>query len=99
MTYYSEILKDNPMLHYSINYNNIPLDNNGLLPVVYWPIAPNFGDLLSPWLMNKITGKTVRQAKSGERSYCVIGSILKRANDNSIVWGTGAFGTERRKQI
>jgi pyruvyltransferase len=86
--------------------------SDGSVPLTYWVNTPNFGDLLSPYLINKLTGlptKLVETNKSGigkyvglgsnEFSYLAIGSIISRANNNSIVWGSGAFGTERAKYL
>lgn len=35
------------------------LTASGKVPLIYWRIAPNFGDLLSPWLFERIVGKAV----------------------------------------
>jgi pyruvyltransferase len=69
--------------------------NDQTVPVRWWAHADNFGDLLAPWLVNKITGKEVSLAKPADPHYLVVGSILGRARPSSVVWGIGAFGTER----
>lgn len=70
------------------------LNEQGAVPVHWWTHAPNFGDLLAPWLVGKITGREVVYAEREEPNYVVIGSILSHARENSVVWGAGCFGTE-----
>lgn len=78
------------------------------IPLTYWVNAPNFGDLLSPWLFTKLTGKKTKLVFSDVKgskkilkkpAYIAIGSILSRVQDKSIVWGSGSFGTEQKGQI
>ena len=71
------------------------LTRDGKIPVHWWNHVKNFGDLLSPWLVNKISGKDVVFVEQYERNYTTIGSIIGHATKNSIIWGTGAFGLER----
>jgi pyruvyltransferase len=73
--------------------------NDGKLPLVWWNQTSNFGDLLSPWLARKISGKDVVYADRAKPHYLAVGSILDKANDNSIIWGSGSFGTERRNNM
>jgi pyruvyltransferase len=84
---------------------------DGAIPLTWWTITPNFGDLLSPYLVNKLTGKPTTLVQLGSSvqkifsthksrfSYLSIGSIISRANSNSVVWGSGAFGTELEKHL
>lgn len=68
----------------------------------WWVLAPNFGDLLSPWLINKLTGKKVvyNDGKDNEiKPLLAIGSIAKYATPGSTVWGSGFFGDETKKSI
>lgn len=82
---------------------------NGTIPLTWWDVTPNFGDLLSPYLITKLTGTPVKlvSIRPGYKrkfvkslfvknifSYFAIGSIISRVTDKSIVWGAGAFGTE-----
>lgn len=73
------------------------------VPINYWDYAPNFGDLLAPWLVTKMTGlPTVlvkEKAHRLEPHYVLVGSILGHVRDGSIVWGTGSFGTETSANI
>lgn len=74
------------------------LTEDGKVPVHWWTRATNFGDLLSPWLVNKITGRDVQYAECYQVNYSVIGSILGHVTQNSIVWRTGSFGMERPRR-
>lgn len=52
----------------------------------------NFGDVLNPILVNKLTGKQVVWVNSeycNKENYLVIGSILESASSETIVWGSG----------
>ena len=65
----------------------------------WWVRAPNFGDLLAPWLVAKMSGRDVEFAPKGKAAYVTIGSILSYVTNDCIVWGTGSFGTETNAQI
>ena len=57
----------------------------------YWMLSDNFGDKLTPWLIEKIRGEKpawVPPAFDAEH-YMVCGSILNHANKHAMVWGTG----------
>jgi pyruvyltransferase len=70
------------------------IEHEGRVPVRWWVKANNFGDLLSPWLIARMTGREVEFADPKKPHYVAIGSILNRANRQSEVWGAGSFGTE-----
>ena len=70
------------------------LDVDGRVPVRWWTYADNFGDLLSPWLVARMTGREVVATGRKQPHYVTIGSILGFVSDSSVVWGTGMFGTE-----
>lgn len=91
--------KPDPMARYSVDPARLLLTDAGEVPLIHWPVAPNFGDDLSPWLFGKLTGKPVFQSKGDGPAYVGIGSILNRVRDNSIVWGTGSFGPEPPREI
>lgn len=69
---------------------------NGHVDLVWFDQSPNYGDLLSPWLLGLITGLPVRFADRRESHVVMIGSIVSAARSSSMVWGTGSYGTERR---
>lgn len=73
--------------------------NDGKVAVHWWTHAPNFGDLLAPWLVQKISGREVGFAPKGTPGYVVIGSILSHVSDECVAWGVGSFGTETPAQI
>lgn len=92
--------------------DDIVLDNNNEIPLTWWTVTPNFGDLLSPYLLEKLTSKKVKLVnnrpggkirkgflRTQSFSYLGIGSIISRANSTSIVWGSGAFGTETKSNL
>lgn len=72
---------------------------NGKLPLIWWVNTDNFGDLLSPWLVGRLTDKEVMYGGDVDNSYVGIGSILRYVNKNSMVWGTGSFGPEPKGQV
>lgn len=72
---------------------------DGKVAVHWWTHAPNFGDLLAPWLVAKISGREVGYVPKGTPGYVVIGSILSHVKDGCVVWGAGSFGTETPAQI
>ncbi|GAA2240645.1 hypothetical protein GCM10010401_11620 [Rarobacter faecitabidus] len=78
---------------------NLITDSAGRVPVRWWDVADNFGDLLSPWLIEKLSGRETVFADRKKPHYVVVGSIAGRARDNSVVWGTGSFGTEGEDEI
>jgi pyruvyltransferase len=75
------------------------IETDGRVPLVWWRRADNFGDLLSPWLISKMTGRDVVYGDPAQPHYLAIGSILRRAQPQSQVWGAGCFGTERAELL
>lgn len=57
----------------------------------YWCLSPNFGDALTPYILNKMTGKEVAFSPtySDVPKYMLTGSILNHECTNAIVWGAG----------
>lgn len=77
---------------------------NQPIPLFYWSEIKfifkekeNYGDLLSKYLVEKISGKEVKWVhpkkqpwyKWNKTNFLAIGSILPHATKNSIVWGSG----------
>ncbi|MEW9797074.1 polysaccharide pyruvyl transferase family protein [Alteromonas sp. CYL-A6] len=98
---------ENVLDKFVVDDENLLLED-GEVPLTYWVVNPNFGDLLSPWLFTKLTGKPTKLISIGTKSpktkrkqptYIAVGSILSRVQDSSVVWGTGSFGTEQAAQI
>lgn len=57
----------------------------------YWCLSPNFGDALTPWIIEKLSGAPAVfvPAESRIRKFMVSGSVLNWADDAATVWGTG----------
>jgi len=81
------------------------------IPLFYWSEIKfifkkkeNYGDLLSKYLVEKISGKEVKwihpkkQAwyKWDKTNYVTIGSVLHHASKDSIVWGSGIIDREQQ---
>lgn len=63
----------------------------GLIPVFYWDGEPNFGDVVGPYLISKITGKPVLNIKNLQYpGIMTVGSIIQLLNrKNMVIWGSG----------
>lgn len=66
---------------------------NGIL--AYWWLGNNFGDVLTPYLIEKLSGKRAIWTDK-EPDYLVTGSILGECLENVTVWGTGVIAPEQR---
>ena len=82
---------------YGVN-DDLPLVD-GRIPLIWWTDTPNFGDLLSPWLVGRIARRPVVHAPRESPSFVAVGSVAARARRDSTVWGSGAFGSERRSMF
>ena len=73
----------------------------GRYPVFYFDSIPNVGDLINPYLANKLSGMKVRQVRSRSIRHVVcLGSMFHMANKRSVIWGTGIISDDvefRRK--
>lgn len=78
--------------------------NNIAIPLFWWSEIKftfkkkeNYGDLLSKYLAEKISGRTVKWVHPkkqpwytiNKKNYLTIGSILHHASKDSVVWGSG----------
>jgi len=72
---------------------------DGKIPMRWWDNSRNFGDLLGPWLVSKMTGREVQWVAKDDPHYLVVGSILGRVSRASVVWGVGSFGSEGVKNL
>lgn len=64
----------------------------GKVPVYYFHGEKNVGDLLTPYIVEKITGKPAHNAKSRNFNHLLgVGSMIHRAKKNSDIWGTGTL--------
>lgn len=57
----------------------------------FWMLSPNFGDALTPWLIQKITGQKVVWVNPDcdDIFFMVTGSILNHRAPKAVVWGCG----------
>lgn len=65
------------------------------LPLTYFDQQENYGDLLSPWLLARMSGRPVRFADRRAPHFVMVGSIIGDARDAATVWGSGSYGVER----
>lgn len=67
-------------------------DEQQVIKADWYAGSNNFGDVLNPWLIHKLTGKKAIPIKAlyyAKNHFFVIGSILSRASKYTTVWGTG----------
>lgn len=84
---------------------------SAFIPLFYWSEKKfvfkdkeNYGDLLSKYLVEKISGRPVKFMHPKEQSwfrwdkthYLAIGSIIHHATKNSIVWGSGIIDRKQK---
>ena len=96
----------------SFKFNTYESDN--LVNIFYWGgnyDAGNFGDILSYYLFEKITGYTHRyynivnkkstgdDEKTIKAHFITIGSIINYSNIKSIIWGTGIININLKDKI
>ncbi|MDG5501330.1 polysaccharide pyruvyl transferase family protein [Marinobacter sp. BGYM27] len=80
------------------DFINLNLRNRA--PVYYFSAEQNVGDLLTPYLIEKLTGRTAHNVKSRYfRHMLAVGSMMHRAKSNSDIWGTGTLGPEIASKI
>ena len=65
------------------------------VPVYYFSAEKNVGDLLTPYLVAKLTGRITHNVKSRYfRHMIAVGSMMHRARRNSDIWGTGTLSPD-----
>lgn len=79
--------------------SNLLLTDDGEVPLTWFTYKSNFGDLMSPWLLEKMTGRTIARADTSRPHYVMIGSIINKGTPQSIFWGTGTYGTEAKREV
>lgn len=85
--------------------------NQNPIPLFYWSERKfifkdkeNYGDLLSKYLVEKISGRPVKFVqpkkqpwyKWDKKNYLAIGSIIHHATKDSIVWGSGIIDSHQK---
>ena len=81
-------------LYWQNQYSSIALPFALRNVSLYWwrPISyTNFGDELSPKIVERIIGHPLKQNQS-KQQFLALGSILHNANNNAVVWGSGVNG-------
>lgn len=58
------------------------------IPLYWWRGEPNFGDALSPWIIESLLGAPVRWSADAGK-LVGLGSVLWAAKPGDVVWGTG----------
>lgn len=69
------------------------MKNNQPLPIKFIPRSRNWGDYIATYLYKSLNGnwpKTIHIEKQSDREhYLTVGSVLRMADNNSTVWGSG----------
>lgn len=62
------------------------------IPLYYFSDVPNVGDLLSPYIVSRISGRPVYRMQSGGiANLCAIGSVIGAAGPKTHIWGSGSL--------
>lgn len=102
---YNLLNKDSSIRMYFENNTALvdPKNKNiqGLIPVFYWDSTPNFGDVVGPYLISKITGKPVLNIKNLQYpGIMAVGSIIQMLDrKNMVIWGSGLMYKLTDEQI
>ncbi|WP_198331051.1 polysaccharide pyruvyl transferase family protein [Psychrobacter cibarius] len=105
---YSLLNKDSSIRMYFENNTALfdPKNKNiqGLMPVFYWDGTPNFGDVVGPYLISKITGKPVLNIRNLQYpGIMAVGSIMQWLDrKDMVVWGSGLISKptdEKMKEL
>lgn len=68
----------------------------GSVPVVFFDRQLNVGDAITPYLVQKLTGKPVYRVRSNVVVHLLaVGSIIHEVRCRSLVWGSGILDAER----
>lgn len=83
------------LLHYPESLYNelrIKLSGEKPVPLFYFSLIRNVGDLISPYIVNKLTNRPIVKSFVGVRRHLLgVGSIISEANRYSIIWGSGCM--------
>ena len=67
--------------------------------LAFWWFGNNFGDMLTPYLIERISGRRAVWVPNEEAEgtfYLVAGSVLGSNPKNAIVWGTGILSADQK---
>lgn len=71
--------------------------SRGRVRMAWWDRVPNLGDVVSPLLVAHLARRPVVRAPDRARGKLLaVGSILNRARDGDVVWGSGLISAEAR---
>jgi len=94
MIKFRQFIKDKKQL--LLNVISKTNDVVGATNLLYWfkdDNFVNFGDEIGPYLYYKLTGKKARYSTvcdcNNEVTFLTVGSIIRKANCNCIIWGSG----------
>lgn len=61
----------------------------------------NFGDLLAPFIIERLTGKKAEWVdyRHREEHFVIVGSVLRLCNERSIVWGAGFMDSKEVTKV
>lgn len=69
----------------------------GTIRLIWWNAISNLGDAVSPLLVSHLSGRPVVRARDRARGKLLAcGSILNRARDGDVVWGSGLISADAR---
>jgi len=66
-----------------------PFFDGKTIAINFFETTQNWGDTINLYLLEKISGKKPVIAPPSQQHILAVGSILRIANHNSIVWGSG----------
>lgn len=70
--------------------SGLPFYDDSHIYLNYFQTTKNWGDTINPYILEKLSGKKPVVASPDKQQHLLaIGSILRIANQNSIVWGSG----------
>jgi pyruvyltransferase len=84
---------------------NMKSSNKKPIPVYWWDKKKNFGDLIGPWLVEKITGRppfNIRNEQSSPltEGLATVGSLIHSLDrPNMHIWGSGSICALTEKHI
>ena len=71
-----------------------PFFDEKTIAINFFEATQNWGDSINLYLLEKISGKTPVVAPPTQQHILAVGSILRIANQNSIVWGSGFISSK-----
>lgn len=81
------------MFRYSLDRRaeEIGATDEDRVKLFWWeePYPGNLGDIINPYIVEKLTGKPPIYAPAGE-GICAVGSVIKFAQEGTPVWGSGS---------